>query len=77
MTKSKLIASCLQCPFTTESVAMFSFHMQSEHGVKPHLVTKNMERDMPEVLEALRLEGVEKKSRIKKAQASRRPKSKR
>ena len=74
MTKSKLIASCLRCPFSTESVAMFLFHMDDVHGMKPHLATKMMERDMPEMLEALRLEGIEKKSRVKKAQASSRKK---
>jgi hypothetical protein len=38
---------------------MFLFHMHTEHVVKPHLTTKIMERDMPELLEALRLEGIE------------------
>lgn len=56
---------------------MFLFHVENEHGVKPHVATKMMERDRPDMVEALRLESIKKKSRIKKAQSSRRPKKKR
>jgi hypothetical protein len=76
MNEKRQTAHCPQCDFTTESFAMFLFHMEHEHGMKPHLATKIMERGMPDMLEALRLEGVEKKARPLSAEAQRRRKKK-
>jgi hypothetical protein len=59
----KLTANCPECGFTTESVVTFVFHMEHEHGMGLHLVYKMMEKEMPEVLEALRLEGAQKRAR--------------
>jgi hypothetical protein len=72
----KLTANCRECGFTTESVVTFVFHMEREHGMELHLLYKMMEKQMPEVLEALRLEGAQKRARRLATDAARSRKKK-
>jgi hypothetical protein len=72
----KLTANCPECGFITESVVTFVFHMEREHGMELHLVYKMMEKEMPEVLEALRLESSQKRARRLAADAARSRKKK-